>query len=708
VARALRSVAAFALVSVVTPITCVIVIISALIFLPLPATLPEPKPILESDVTHIQDKDGNEIAVYKHFETFIKVEQSDIPQVVKDAVVSSEDKHFYEHGGVDIPSTIRALWDDLQNRAAVQGGSTITQQYVKNAFTSGDRTIGRKIREAILASQLDRKESKDKILYDYLSTIYFGEGAYGIGAAAQTYFRTPVPQLTLSQSALLASVIPAPSKYSPRVAPALAEQRRVLVLDEMLAQGRIDQAAHDAAVAEPIWLAVNGDPPGPATVIYPPQAEQSSQPWFTDVYVKRWLEQHLPGCVLNDCPLLDKGGLIVKTTLDPKVQQAAEEEVANSMGKNEPNLQMALVAVEPPTGYVRAMVGGRDYSTSQYNTAYLSPGRQTGSSFKPFVLAAALEQGIPLTKRYSGATFTTGNGDQVHNVEGEGAGPWDLRSAMVHSINAVFARLISDVGVEQAEAMARRLGVNIAPYDSVNDGVSIALGVKDATPLDMASAFGVFANHGKRAEPTPVIEVTDLAGHVILDNSKAADNAKPVLSDVIADNVTDILRGVLVSGTAAGKGLGDRPSAGKTGTSEDNANAWFVGYTPTLSTAVWMGHLDCGAGPQCAMHNINGVRDVFGGTIPASTWQHFMKRALDGVPVTDFSQPAPIQSVTDAARRNARHGFDPGARRYPTGTPDGGPYVVDATPPDATAPTTSTTSTTSTTLPPTSTTIIAN
>ena len=512
----------------------------------------------------------------------------------------------------------------------MQGGSTITQQYVKNAFTTGDRTIGRKIREAILASQLDRKESKDKILYDYLSTIYFGEGAYGVGAAAQTYFRTPVPQLTLSQAALLASVIPAPSKYSPRVAPELAEQRRVLVLGEMLAQGRIDQAAHDAAVAEPVWLAVNGDPPGPATIVYPPQAEQSSQPWFTDVYVKQWLEQHLPGCVLNDCPTLDKGGLIVKTTLDLKVQQAAEEEVAKSMGNNDPNLQMALAAVEPPTGYVRAIVGGRDYSTSQYNTALLSPGRQTGSSFKPFVLAAALEEGIPLTKRYSGATFTTGTGDSIHNVEGEGAGPWDLRSATVHSINAVFARLISDVGVEQAEAMARRLGVNIAPYDSVNDGVSIALGVKDATPLDMASAFGVFANHGKRAEPTPVLEVTDLAGHVILDNSKAADNAKPVLSDVIADNITDILRGVLVSGTAAGKGLGDRPSAGKTGTAEDNANAWFVGYTPTLSTAVWMGHLDCGAsspGHNCGLHNINGVRDVFGGTIPASTWQHFMKRA---------------------------------------------------------------------------------
>src|SRR3954469_19100722 len=254
-------------VSVVTPVTCVIVIIGALIFLPLPATLPTPKPILESDVTHVLDTDGNEIGVFKQYETYIEVAPTDIPQVVKDAVVAAEDRNFYSHGGVDVGSTVRALWADLQNRAAVEGGSTITQQYVKNAFTTGERTIARKLREAILASQLERTEGKDEILYNYLKTIYFGEGAYGVGAAAQTYFRVPVSQLTLPQAALLASVIPAPSRYSPRVAPDVAEQRRVLVLDEMLAQGRIDQTAHDFAVAQPVWLAVNGDPPGPATVV---------------------------------------------------------------------------------------------------------------------------------------------------------------------------------------------------------------------------------------------------------------------------------------------------------------------------------------------------------------------------------------------------------------------------------------------------------
>ena len=704
--RALRSIAAFAVVSVVTPITCVMVIFAALIFLPLPATLPQPKPILERDVTHVLDADGNEIAVFKQFETYIEVPQAEIPQVLKNAVITAEDKNFYEHGGLDLGSTLRALWDDVQNRAAVQGGSTITQQYVKNAFTSGERTLARKLREAILAGQLERTEDKETILYRYLSTIYFGEGAYGVGAAALTYFRTPVSQLTLGQSALLASIIPAPSKYSPRVAPEVAEQRRLGVLGAMLAEGHIDQLAHDEAVAQPVWLAVNGEPPGPATIVYPPQEQATSQPWFTQ-YVKNWLEQNLPGCQLGACPLLETGGLTVRTTLDPRVQAAAEEEVAKAMGDNDPNLQMSLVAVEPPTGFVRALVGGRDFVTSQYNTAILSPGRQPGSAWKPFVLAAALEGGIAPTKRYSGATFVADNGDEIHNIEGEGGGTYDLRSGTVHSVNAVYARMILDVGVDKAMEMAQRLGVDMPPYDPASYGASVALGAIEAKPLQMAAAYGVFANHGRRAPPTPVLQVLGPNDEVIIDNSKAAEQAQQVVPEVVADNVTDILQGVLVNGTAAGKGLGDRPAAGKTGTAEGAGNAWFVGYTPTLSTAVWMGYQDC----NCPMRGINGVREVFGGTIPASTWQKFMKRALEGVPVTEFAEPAPIQTFSDAARRAARGGFDPGPRRYPSGPPGGGPYQEEAVPPEATEPTTptSSTSTTSTTIPnPTSTTVIGN
>jgi penicillin-binding protein 1A len=675
------------LVLVITPIVCVAVVLATLIFMPLPATLPQARPGVESSTTHVLDADGNEIGIYKQFDTNIPVNQGDIPQVLKDAVVSAEDKHFYDHGGVDVGATVRALIDDLRSGEVVQGGSTITQQYVKNAFTNGERTIGRKVQEAILASQLDRQLDKDTILYRYLSTIYFGSGSYGVGAAAQTYFRLPVGQLGLSEAALLAGVIPSPSKYSPLVDPAAAEQRRRFVLDEMLGQGRISQAAHDLALQVPIWLAINGPPPGPATVVYPPEQGQSTQPWFTD-YVHSWLEMHLPGCQLRACPLLDKGGLRVVTTLDPRLQQAAEEEVATTMGKNDVELQMSLVSVEPPTGFVKAMVGGRDWGFSQVNTA-LAP-RQPGSSYKPFVLATAFEAGIQPSKVYSGAPLRLPDGTTIQNYGGEAFGRLDIRNATWHSVNGVFARLVLDAGVDKTMAMAQRLGADMPTYDPAVYGASVALGVTDVSPLQMASAYGVFADHGKRAPPTPVLQVFDRDGNVILDNTHAADQAQPVVSDVVADNVTDVLRGVLISGTAAGKGLGAQPAAGKTGTAEDAANAWFVGYTPTLSTAVWMGHLHCGAGPACALRGINGVREVTGGTIPASTWQRYMKRALDGVPVTEFNQPPPIQPPASAVKEDPRKGFDPGNRRYPSDVPGEGPYVYSVQTPDAQAPTPST------------------
>jgi penicillin-binding protein 1A len=684
-----------------TPIVCVAVVLATLIFMPLPATLPQPRAGVESSVSHVLDADGNEIGIYKQFDTNIPVNQADIPQVLKDAVVSAEDKHFYDHGGVDVAATVRALIDDLQSGEVVQGGSTITQQYVKNAFTNGDRTVARKVYEAILASQLDRQVDKDTILYRYLSAIYFGSGSYGVGAAAQTYFRKPVSQLNLSEAALLAGVIPSPSKYSPLVDPLLAEQRRRLVLDLMLQQGRITQAAHDLTSLVPVWLSDNGPPPGPATIVYPPEQQQSTQPWFTD-YVHSWLETHLPGCQLHACPLLDKGGLRIVTTLDPRLQQAAQDEVAATMGRNDLELEMSLVSVEPPTGFVKAMVGGRDWAFSQVNTG-LAP-RQPGSSFKPFVLAAAFEQGIQPSKVYSGAPLRLPDGTTIRNYGGEQFGRLELRQATWHSVNGVFARLILDAGVDKTMAMAQRLGADMPAYSPSVYGASVALGVIDVSPLQMASAYGVFADHGKKAPPTPVLQVFDRDGKLILDNTHAADQAQQVVSDVVADNVTDVLRGVLVSGTAAGKGLGPQPAAGKTGTAEDAANAWFVGYTPTLSTAVWMGHMHCGAGPQCGMHNVNGVREVTGGTIPASTWQNYMKRALDGVPVTDFNQPAPIEPPTPAPELDARKGFDPGNRRYPAAVPREGPYVNDIQAPSASAPTTTTTTTapppTTTTVPP--------
>jgi membrane peptidoglycan carboxypeptidase len=703
----LKTLAALGLVGVVTPVACAGLVLATLVFLPLPATLPTATPTLDSRTTHVLDSYGNEIAIFKEFETAIPVAPEDIPQILKDAVVASEDRNFYSHGGVDLRGTLRALWTDIESGEAAQGGSTITQQYVRLAFeeVGTERTIARKIREAILASQLDRQVDKDTILYQYLQNAYFGEGAYGIGAAAQTYFRKNPRDLTLSEAALLVGVLPAPTAYSPRDHPDVGERRRQLVLDVMLDVGSITAEEHAAASAEHVYLF--GSEPAPVegqpfTVVLPPEIQQSSQPYFTD-YVRSWLEANLPGCpgAGQRCPLLYQGGLQVETTLDPFAQLAAQEEATAVLDGEVPTLEAAVVSVEPPTGFVRAMVGGRDYATSQVNVALSE--RQPGSTFKTLVLAEAFEQGIQPTATYSGAAYTVGD-----YTCGSRGGTQTLVSATTNSVNGVFCRLIEEVGVRETFDMATRLGISMPAYapgstqNAVVDaadptrvyGLATALGAVEASPLEMASAYAVFANHGLRAAPIPVLRVLDNAGNVILDNTNAAASATQVIAPEIADNVTDVLRNVLTDGTAAGRALADRPAAGKTGTSQDNANAWFIGYTPTLSTAVWFGYIDCGAGEQCALRGVAGVSGTMtGGSAPARLWQRYMNRALDGVPVTEFTEPAPIPDVRDQVERESRGGFDPGRRRYPDGPPASEGFVEDEPSPVVEIPTTSTTST---------------
>ncbi|HEY9557183.1 MAG TPA: transglycosylase domain-containing protein [Acidimicrobiales bacterium] len=703
--RFLKTGAAMFVVAVITPVASAGVMLAAYLFLPLPADLPERALPPPSQMSRVYDAAGNEIGVFKRFETSIPVAPEDIPEVLEQAVVAAEDRSFYSHGGVDVRGTLRALWADIRNRELGQGGSTITQQLVKNTITGGEKSIQRKVREAILAAQLDRQVDKDEILFEYLSVIYLGEGAYGVGAAAETYFRTPVPQLTLSQSALLASIIPAPSRFNPRADPALAEQRRLRVLRTMLDEGMIDPTQHHVAVHEPIWLAVNGPPPGPATVIHPPQVQTSTHPYFTD-YVRRWLAEHLPG---GDDQIF-QGGLTIRTTLDPDQQAAAQSEVAGFLEGSEPDLRTSLVAVEPPTGYVRAFVSGRDFAVDQVNYALgqssagvpgggAASGRQPGSAFKPFVLATALAAGITPDATYSGAphdvTEACGPGNPVlQNYGGSRYGTMDLRSATWRSVNTVYTRLILDVGVDKAMDLARRMGLTgVRPYEDGKYCASIALGSESVSPLDMASAYGVFAARGMRAEPTPVLSVTDREGNVLLDLSSPATTR--VLDEPVADNVTDVLRGVLTSGTASGRGI-ERPAAGKTGTTQDNLDAWFVGYTPTLSTAVWMGY------ENKTQETRKELPGITGGSAPARIWQGFMRSALAGVPVTEFSEPAPIEAVPDAAKVQQRRGFQPGRRQTPDPAPGGGRYVESLPPPQAQAPTTttSTTSTTSTTLLP--------
>jgi penicillin-binding protein 1A len=674
-----KAAATFLVVALVIPVVTAGTALGSIVYLPLPAPpLPTPRPGIESRITHIYDAGGAEIGILRKFDTSIPVTAADIPDVLKQAVVAVEDKRFYSHGGIDPFGAVRALWADLRGKRVVQGGSTITQQYVKNAYTSGERTLARKVREAVLASQLDRKVTKDEILYRYLSNIYLGGGAYGVGAAAESYFKKPVNELNASESALIAGLISAPSDFEPRSNPTQAEANRVFVLDEMLKQNRIDPVAHAQAVSEHLFIATpeQPKPAGPATVVHPLELQSATQPYYVD-YVRRYL------IARYGADLVYRGGLKVETALDPKLQALAEDSVKKALSGTSPPLEMALTTVEPNTGLVKAMVGGRDFSKSQVNLAlgncpenYAQPpdgppclggggsGRQPGSSFKPFTLAKAFEEGIGPGRVYSGPssyTFPNCSGDcTVHNVESGGYGAISLRQATQYSVNTVFAQLIVDVGIKDTAEMAHRLGVTMVdpsgkqangePY-----GASLTLGAAEVSPLDMASGYSVFAARGVQYPATPVVKVTDAHGKILEDNTKR--KGKRVLSEAVADNVTDVLKGVISGGTGTGANIG-RPdgSAGKTGSTEDNHDAWFVGYTPALSTAIWMGYSDSNTR---SLRNIKGTAIVYGGTIPASTWKDYMGQALKNAPPADFPKPAALSGDINAGPRRAPEDLRP-------------------------------------------------
>ncbi len=652
---------------VVVPVAGAITVLSALLFLPLPASLPDPTPGVEAQISRIYDINGGEIGAFRRFETSQPVAPEDIPEVLRQAVIAGEDRRFYSHSGVDVWGTLRALWADVRTQQVVQGGSTITQQYVKSAYVGDERSLSRKVREAVLASQLDRQVDKDEILFRYLERIYLGEGAYGVGAAAETYFRKPVSDLTLSEAALLAGLIPAPSRYEPRGNSALAEAKRTLVLDAMLDEGMIDADEHAAAMAETVWLATPGEAPPdrPVTVVHPRERAETPYPYFVD-YLQRHLNERYGGDAVY------RDGLRIHTTLDPRVQMEAERSVGETLDGTDPPLEMSLVAVEPQTGFVKALVGGRDFAASPVNLALGAggggSGRQPGSAFKPFVLAQALEEGIGPDRSYPGHSPLVVGNDTFRNYGGVSYGPVDLRTATRKSVNTAYVELIRQVGVEETMELARRMGVTTSEYQEGFHGLSVALGSLDVSPIDMASAFGVFAARGERAEATPVVRVLDAEGAVLEDNT---DRPRArVLEEVTADNVNDILQGVLETGGTAGDNGIDRPAAGKTGTTSNNHDAWFVGYTPSLSTSVWMGYSDA---PR-PLQGIKGVRAVTGGSLPADTWESFMREALAGVPVTEFTEPPPITDLTDILRRRARGGFDVRALKAPLET-DPGVYV---------------------------------
>jgi len=511
----------------------------------------------------------------------------------------------------------------------------------------------------------------------------------GVQAAAQSYFHKDAKDLTLSEAALLAGVLPAPSLYSPRTHPAQAEARRNDVLDRIQRYGLAPAAEVAAARAQ-------------KPKVQPPPGVVGRYPYFLD-----YLRIYLLDVKKYDPELIYRGGLRIDTTLDPHLEDTAQNILKKTL-PNPKDPEAAMVSVEPQTGYVRTLVGGTDWNESKVNLALGKlgggSGRQAGSSFKPFVLARAFEAGVSPNRVYSAPSCITPRGftAQVCNYEGGGYGSANLQKAIEKSINTVFVQLIVDVGIKQTAELAHRLGITSIDLSKPVYG-GIAIGTQEVSPLDMSSAFGVFAARGLRAEPTPVLKISQRDGTVLEDNTQQ-DRTTRVMEEPVADNVTKLLTGVIEHGTGTAAKLG-RPAAGKTGTSENYENAWFAGYTPTLSTAVWMGYKE----GNIPLRGIHGVGAVVGGTWPARMWHDFMAEAMKGVPVTEFTQPAPIESLADKAKREARGGFDIGSPSAVAGLPGGMNYFPAPPLPAAIEPTTSTTATTepestTTTAPPSTTT----
>ena len=585
--------------------------------------LPSLEPRVEGkrvqELGYVYASDGKTLlAVLRGDENRIVVASEDIAPVMKQAIVAVEDRRFWEHRGVDFRGIVRAVWADIRNKQFVQGGSTITQQFVKNTYTKNERTISRKVKEAALAWQLENRWSKDRILTAYLNTIYFGNGAYGVEMAARVYFGKPAAELSLPQAALLAGLPASPGKYDPAANPRRAELRRRTVLRLMLGQQMITRAqffeAEDAQLPDPERIGVPG--------------VRGREPYFAEYVKQQLIPYYGSGRVFG-------GGLRIKTSIDLDLQKLGRAAIDKWLEGRGPTA--ALVAVDPRDGRVLAMVGGRNFKKSQFNLAVQGE-RQSGSAFKPFVLAAALDLGISPQTIFTSRPTLINLGDKlwsVANYEGSYLGPIDLHDATTHSDNAVYAQLTAQVGPQRVARMAHALGITSA----LDEYFAIGLGVEAVNPLEMARAFGTFANAGDRIDgsllgnrPRAVLAVQDGDR---LDLNDPVE--KPALDPKHAAQLNAMLQEVVQSGTGKRAALEDRPAAGKTGTTENYGDAWFVGYTPQLAVAVWVGYPNKLIPMKTEYHNT----PVAGGTFPALIWKTFMQEALRelGEPPEFFAPP---------------------------------------------------------------------
>ncbi len=543
-------------------------------------------------------------------ENRISIDFEEIPESFKAAIIAVEDKKFYSHHGLDFTGILRAVFMNLKAGKITAGGSTITQQTAKTLFLSNERTISRKIKELFYALELERRYSKDEILTRYCNSIYFGHGAYGLEVAAQTFFNKSARDLNLEESALLAGLPNAPSLYDPYINPQAAKQRQGVVLQRMVEEGYISERERDIIEARELNYQAADYVVGEA-----PYFIAMVRDYLSSKYGDRMVYQ---------------GGLRAYTTLDLDMQKAANKAYQEGMQEREANVQAALVALDVSNGHIRALIGGRNFALSTYNRVFSE--RQPGSTFKPFLYSLALERGMNQAQQIKceRVEFGIPNGDiYVPEDYGKDKYHWKeftLKEALMISDNVIAVRLNDSLGPEHVAKHAEKFG-----FKDIKPILSLPLGSKEVSPLSMAAAYCVFANEGIYSQPSYILKVVDRHGQIL---EEADSIQRRVVSPQNAYLINDMLRGVLEPGGTGARlqALVGRPAAGKTGTTDDYNDAWFVGYTPQLCCAVWVGY-DKG-------RNVNLVGSVAAGPI----WANFLREASAPLLSRDFTKPDDIQT----------------------------------------------------------------
>ncbi|MGP3980534.1 transglycosylase domain-containing protein [Streptomyces sp. KR80] len=629
----------------------------------IPATLKRP-PL--SQKTTILDIEGQPIAsVYSRDRTVVPLK--DISPLMRKAMVAIEDARFYEHGAIDLKGVLRALNRNAQAGGVSQGASTLTQQYVKNVFVeeAGDdrakyheatqQTLGRKIKELKYAIQVEEELGKKKILENYLNITFFGQQAYGVEAAARRYFSTSAKDLKLEQAALLAGLVQSPYRYDPLSNEQEATKRRNTALQRMADLGDISQAQADRAKEKPLGLDYSKPRNGCITAT-------SGAGFFCDYVRQVFLQDKIFGKTKKErAQRWNRGGLTIRTTLDPQAQAAASKAATSKVDETD-KIAASVVQVQPGTGRIISMAQSRPYGldgSKHQSVISLNvdnrmggtyAGFQVGSTFKPFTAAAALEKGISPAKVFSSgwkmsipeSSFRTCEGGpagggiwNLQNEKEDETGSWDMTSALGKSINTYFAQLEKETGLCETLTMAKKMGVRKGNGQPLSAVPSLTLGSQDISPLTMAAGYATFANRGTYCTPVAIDSVTDVSGRK-LDIPKS--RCSQAMSERTADTINQMLKGVVEDGTGTRAGLSDRDNAGKTGTTNDRKDAWFVGYTPDVSTAVWVGADGAKKIPMYRI-TIGGVYydKVCGGCLPGPIWKTAMRGALEGIPATPFN-----------------------------------------------------------------------